>query len=314
MQTSVLKIENLVKSYPGVEALKGISFEVGAGKIHGFLGPNGAGKSTTLNIISGLLQAGSGQVSFKGKPIDGSSYEFRSSIGYLPEQLPLYRNMSVEDFLKFVGSINSVSFKGSDKQLGKVIKECGLEDVKRRLIGNLSKGYAQRVGIASALIHDPEVVILDEPTSGLDPLAISEIRDLIKSLSKTHTILFSSHQLHEVELLCDEVTIIGNGQVITTGELSSVLGQNRSTTQLQVKLGSWDQAREQKLVEKFAGIQLESNASGEQTILKLQLPKGVTQAELSEFFVTEKCELLSLETTQKDLESIFKDLMGETRE
>jgi len=182
------------KEYPGRVALSDVSFKVKKGSIHGFLGPNGAGKTTTMKILNGLVVPTTGQ------------FEISGSIGFLPENPPLYGNMTVDEYLSFVFSIyeKNTSLRSNEiqKRIDSVKEKCGLMNVSNRLIENLSKGYKQRVGIAQALVHSPEIIILDEPTVGLDPVAIVEIRNLIQSLKGSHTILFSSHQLHEVELLC----------------------------------------------------------------------------------------------------------------
>jgi len=307
----ILEIEDIHKSYPGVEALAGVSFKVGKGQIHGFLGPNGAGKSTTLNIITGLLQANRGRVLVKGSPLDVTSHTLRSRVGYLPEKPPVYRDMSVVDYLSFVGKINSVDYKLNQVNLKRVMEQCGLVEVKSRLIGNLSKGYTQRVGIAQALVHDPEIVILDEPTSGLDPLAISEIRDLIKDLSQNHTILFSSHQLYEVELLCSEVTIIHNGKILCSGDLQNILSQQTITQKVNAHVLNWDEDKLKKLKATFDLISVHHKKNEKSYLIELELScREDVRGELSQFFVVEGCNLISLESIENDLESIFKKLTG----
>ena len=206
-QVSAIEIKNLSKNYPGRVALNDISFSVKKGSVHGFLGPNGAGKSTTMKILSGLIPESSGEFKVNGK------------VGFLPEHPPVYPNMSVEDYLTFVLKIYSPEKSTNhiaQNSVADVMEKTGLTDVKERLIGNLSKGYQQRVGIAQALVHSPEIIILDEPTVGLDPVAISDIRDLINKLKKDHTILFSTHQLHDVELLCSEITLINHGRIVVS--------------------------------------------------------------------------------------------------
>ncbi|PIK15052.1 ABC transporter ATP-binding protein [Halobacteriovorax sp. JY17] len=207
MEEKAIRVENVHKSYSSTIALNGISFEVSKGSIHGFLGPNGAGKSTTMKIITNELTSCSGEVIVNSN----------RPIGFLPELPPLYKHMVVEEFLSFVKTIFE-----SRVELSSIVQKCGLENVKKRLIGNLSKGYQQRVGIAQALVVDPEIIILDEPTVGLDPHAIKEIRELILSLKKNHTILFSTHQLYEASNLCDEVTIINHGRILKTGKIEDV--------------------------------------------------------------------------------------------
>lgn len=207
MEEKAIRVENVHKSYSSTIALNGISFEVSKGSIHGFLGPNGAGKSTTMKILTNELTLCSGEVSINSD----------RPIGFLPEIPPLYKHMIVEEFLSFVKSIFQSRVEVSD-----ICDRCGISNVKNRLIGNLSKGYQQRVGIAQALVVDPEIIILDEPTVGLDPHAIKDIRELILSLKKDHTILFSTHQLYEASNLCDEVTIINHGEIVKTGRIDDV--------------------------------------------------------------------------------------------
>ena len=201
-------LRDIVKDYPAARALDGVSFEVGAGTIHGFLGPNGAGKSTTINIVTGLVAPTSGDVLVGGQSIFQRKRLPTARLGLLPENLPLYPNMRVDDYLLFCRGIYSLRDKGGLPPLIVVLEKCGLTAVSRRLIGNLSKGYRQRVGIAQALIAGPEIVILDEPMSGLDPEAVTEIRELIQGLGGEHTVLLSSHRLPEVGMMCSHLTII----------------------------------------------------------------------------------------------------------
>ena len=209
-----LNVENLFKEYPGIEVIKGISFQVKKNDIHAFLGPNGAGKSTTMKMISGLLPATSGSISLNGKKISEHIEYAHHNIGFLPENLPLYQDMNVSEYLTFVQKIHHLKMTKELPKLDDIINKCGLSEVKNKLIRKLSKGFKQRVGIAQTLCYDAEMIILDEPLVGLDPNAISEIRELILELKKNHTILLSTHQLHEVELLCDHVTIINNGEIL----------------------------------------------------------------------------------------------------
>lgn len=216
-----IELKNVVKEYPGVIALDGIDLQVKKGSVHGFLGPNGAGKSTTMNIIAGLIPPTSGEVYVGGVNALEDEKTLKTNIGILPETPPLYMNMRVKDYLEFCQKINlldSLVFESVDG----IMKKCGLDEVANRLIGNLSKGYRQRVGIAQALVYGAETIILDEPTVGLDPNAITEVRNLILELKKEHTILLSTHQLHEVARICDEITIINKGKILKTGTLVEV--------------------------------------------------------------------------------------------
>ncbi len=212
----MIKVENLTKRYAGVTALSSVSFEVQRGEIVGFLGPNGAGKSTTMRILTGFIPASSGRVQVAGFDVFEDSIEVRRRIGYMPESNPLYVDMRVNEYLKFRARLKGVPRSERRDRLNEVLKMCGLEDVSRRVIGQLSKGYRQRVGLADALLAEPDLLILDEPTIGLDPVQIRQVRQLIKDLGERHTILLSSHILPEVEMTCNRVVIIHRGKILAS--------------------------------------------------------------------------------------------------
>lgn len=216
-------VDQLVKEYPGSRALKGISFEVKENRIHGFLGPNGAGKSTTMNIMSGLVRQNSGRVVVNGKDTLQSPEAARGDIGFLPEIPPIYEDMRVEEFLTFVGSINFLKDSELKGKVESILKEHRLEQVKDRYISVLSKGFKQRVALASCLVFEPKILILDEPTVGLDPEAIQEIRNMILKLKQSHTILVSSHQLGEISKICDDITIIKDGNIVISDTFEKVM-------------------------------------------------------------------------------------------
>ena len=225
----MIEVKNLVKNYGKYEAVKGISFKVDTGEVVGFLGPNGAGKSTTMNIITGYISASSGEVSIDGFDILKNPKEAKKRIGYLPEIPPLYTDMTVTEYLEFVADLKGIKKNEIKPMLADIMDKIKITHVSGKVIKNLSKGYRQRVGLAQALVGYPEVLILDEPTVGLDPKQIIEIRDVIKELSKTHTIILSSHILSEVSAVCNRVIIINKGRVIavdTPERLSDNLGQN----------------------------------------------------------------------------------------
>ncbi|MDO5123198.1 MAG: ATP-binding cassette domain-containing protein [Eubacteriales bacterium] len=220
----MVEVKNLTKAYGDVKALKGISFSAHEGEILGFLGPNGAGKTTTMNIITGYLSATSGTVTIDGFDILDNPKEARSRIGYLPELPPLYLDMTVEKYLRFIYELKKVKLS-RDEHLREIMELVKIFDIKDRIIRNLSKGYRQRVGFAGALVGNPPVLILDEPTVGLDPRQIIEMRSLIRSLGKKHTVIFSSHVLSEVSAICDRVVVISNGEITADSnvtELSSI--------------------------------------------------------------------------------------------
>ena len=216
----MIEVKNLVKRYGDFEAVRGVSFSVKEGVICGFLGPNGAGKSTTMNIIAGTLAATSGEVTVNGCDIYEDPIGAKSSIGYLPEQPPLYPDMTVEEYLAFVGGARGV--EDVWKAVDRAMERTGLTDYAGRLIRNLSKGYRQRVGIAQAIIADPKIVILDEPTVGLDPRQIIEIRSLIRELGRDHTVILSSHILGEISEVCDEAVIIAHGEIVAQDTLENL--------------------------------------------------------------------------------------------
>ena len=217
----MIEINNLVKNYGSKFALDDISFKVAKGEIVGFLGPNGAGKSTTMNILTGYLSSTSGEAKVGGIDILETPNEAKKLIGFLPEQPPLYIDMTVEEYLNFVYDIKACKLK-RDAHIEEVMKVTKIDDVRHRLIKNLSKGYRQRVGIAQALVGNPPVIIFDEPTVGLDPKQIIEIRNLIRNLGKTHTVILSTHILSEVQSVCDRIIIINEGKIIADEKTESI--------------------------------------------------------------------------------------------
>src|SRR5215469_13282 len=210
----MIEVENLTKRYAGHTAVSGISFTVKRGEIVGLLGPNGAGKSTTMRVLSGYLPATSGTVRIAGLDVFHDSTEVRQRIGYMPENNPLHQEMRVREYLKFRARLKGLGMRRSRDRVEVVMEQCGLTDVSRRIISQLSKGYRQRVGLADALVHEPELIILDEPTIGLDPNQIRSVRKLIKSLANTHTVLISTHILPEVEMTCNRVLIMFAGKIL----------------------------------------------------------------------------------------------------
>ena len=221
----MITVEHLTKYYGTHLAVDDISFEITEGHVYGFLGPNGAGKSTTMNIITGCLSATDGRVLIDGHDIFEEPDEAKKCIGYLPEHPPLYMNESAEDYLRFVGEAKGLRGTELNAQVREVIEKTGIENVKHRRISQLSKGYKQRVGIAQALLGNPKVIILDEPTVGLDPIQIIEIRELIMELGKTHTVIFSSHILSEVQAICDQILMIAKGRLVAFGSADELQKQ-----------------------------------------------------------------------------------------
>ena len=231
----MISVEHLTKCYGDFLAVDDLSFEIGEGHVYGFLGPNGAGKSTTMNIMTGCLSATAGTVKIGGFDIFEQPKEAKKLIGYLPEHPPLYMNESPVEYLRFVGEAKGLSGMVLDAQVDYVIEKTKIEDVRHRRISNLSKGYKQRVGIAQALLGNPKVIVLDEPTVGLDPLQIIEIRDLIKELGKSHTVIFSSHILSEVQAICDKILIISKGRLVAFEDTDSMEKNMLSSGEIHIK-------------------------------------------------------------------------------
>lgn len=232
----MIEVKNLVKRYGNHLALDNVSFTVEKGEVIGFLGPNGAGKSTTMNIITGYLSATEGDAYIDGVSILENPEKAKKSIGYLPEIPPLYSEMTVEEYLRFVCDLKLVDKAQKDEVIARIVRQVRINDVRGRLIRNLSKGYRQRVGIAQALIGDPEVLILDEPTVGLDPKQITEVRDLIKTLSEDHTVIISSHILAEVQAVCDRVIIINRGRIIATDTPDNLAKTAMKNNKLEIRV------------------------------------------------------------------------------
>jgi len=219
----MIRVEHLTKVFPGTVAVNDVSFEVAAGEIVGFLGPNGAGKTTTMRIICGYLAPTAGRVEVAGRDVVRDSREARRNIGYLPENCPLYPEMRVDDYLHFRGRLKGLSGRRLRERVAEVKELCGLSGRGRRIIGNLSKGYRQRVGLADALIADPPLLVLDEPTIGLDPNQVREVRSLIRGLAEQHTVLLSTHILTEVEMTCRRVVIINRGRIVAADETRALI-------------------------------------------------------------------------------------------
>ena len=227
----MIEVHQLAKRYADFQAVSGITFSAAQGEIVGFLGPNGAGKTTTIRMLSTYLPPSSGSAKIAGFDIQTEADQVRKSIGYLPENPPLYTEMSVEEYLYFVAKIKGVPSRGVKEAVERSMERCFLTNVRRKLCQHLSRGYRQRVGIAQAIIHDPKVIILDEPTSGLDPKQIIEIRQLIGSLGKSHTVLLSTHILAEVSMVCTKVVIINRGRIVLENALSA-LPEGKSLEQI----------------------------------------------------------------------------------
>ena len=255
----MIKVEGLTKRYANHVAVDNISFEVAKGQIVGFLGPNGAGKTTTMRVLTCFLPPSSGSASIGGFDVLEQPMEVKRRIGYLPETPPLYPEMEVGEYLDFVGRLKGVPKQNLARRVDEVAEKCSVADVKMKLIGKLSKGYRQRVGLAQAIIHNPDVLILDEPTSGLDPQQIIETRDLIKGLAGDHTIILSTHILPEVEQLCERVIIIAKGKLVATDTVANLTSRLRGAETVAIEVlprnGAALVAQEvQRKLEQVAGV------------------------------------------------------------
>ena len=294
-------INNLSKHYGIQKAVDCISFAINKGEIVGFLGPNGAGKSTTMKMITGYLQPDSGEISVAGIKSKLDPQGIKRKIGYLPEANPLYVDMYVQEYLQFIANIQQVS--DSKREIKRVLELTGLAVEQHKKIVQLSKGYKQRVGLAAALLHDPEVLILDEPTSGLDPNQIIEIRDVIKQLGKDKTVLFSSHILPEVEALCERVIIINKGKLVADNLLSN-LQKNTSANTVKV---SFREPLEEEWLKRLPSVLNVEKKDNYTWVLESQQP-DILNRELLELSLLHNLKIVTLQTENNDLEAIFKAL------
>jgi len=297
-----ITVNNLTKIYGTQKAVNNISFAINKGEIVGFLGPNGAGKSTTIKIITGYLEASNGNTTVCGEDIGTHPLSAKKKIGYLPESNALYYEMYVREYLEFLAGVHQI--KNSKTKIQNVIETVGLVPESAKKIGQLSKGYKQRVGLAAALIHDPEVLILDEPTSGLDPNQIVEIREVIKRLGKDKTVLFSSHILQEVEAICDRVIIINKGTIVADDTLSNLQKGNNTSQSVIVQFKeNIDESSLNKLSDVTAVEKLETGTWK----LKTANPENVRK-QLLELSLKNNLNIVSLQSENNSLENIFREL------
>ena len=308
----MIEISHLTKRYGEHLAVSDLSFTVDSGQIYGFLGPNGAGKSTTMNIMTGCLSATEGSVRIDGHDIFEEPNQAKKLIGYLPEQPPLYMNETPEEYLRFVGEAKGLRGVELERQIDEVISQTGIKEVAHRRISALSKGYKQRVGIAQALLGNPKVIILDEPTVGLDPIQIIEIRDLIKELGQTHTVIFSSHILSEVQTICDQIIMIAKGRLVAFDTPENL--EQHLLSPNEVVLTSDDSAAEIRVllegVDHITDLTLEETGTGLVTArIKTDLSNvyDLSRSVFSAFAASGKA-LLELTVKKANLEDIFLEL------
>lgn len=293
-----IEVDKVIKHYGSQKALDAVSFKIESGEIVGFLGPNGAGKSTMMKIITTYIKPGSGLVYVNGFDIEKNDIDVRRSVGYLPEHNPLYLDFYVREYLEFHGDIHKIG----KERIEEVIEQVGLIDIKGKKIAQLSKGYRQRVGLAAALLHDPEVLILDEPTTGLDPNQLKDIRDLIKQIGKTKTILLSTHIMQEVEAMCDRVIIINKGNIVADRKLSDLL-----TDQEQIIQVEFDLKVEEQLLKKLPNLKEAKNVNENHWNLVFETEKDM-RAEVFDFAHNNGFRTLQLNRKTISLESLFQNL------
>ena len=310
----MIEVSHLTKKYGHRLAVEDVSFAVADGGICGLLGPNGAGKSTIMNILTGYLSATSGQVTVAGHPLPEEADAAKKCVGYLPEQPPLYPEMTVQEYLDFAAELKGVKKAERKEQVRSAARRTGLEEVLPRVIRSLSKGYRQRVGIAQALLGSPQLIILDEPTVGLDPAQVIEIRNLIRELGKAHTVILSSHILSEVQAVCSRVLILSKGALVAEGTPEQLSEKLSPGIRLRVTaLGSSDTVLPVvEAVPGITGVQLVSEADGEVTFTAETADTTDRRAEVSRALSEAGCTVLELTAENRSLEEVFLALTGET--
>jgi ABC-2 type transport system ATP-binding protein len=302
-----IEIKNLLKVYGEQKAVNNISFKVDKGEIVGFLGPNGAGKSTTMKIITGYLQQTGGDAMVCGVNVNEDPLSAKKKVGYLPELNALYYDMYVREYLGFLAEVHGV--KNKREAIDKVIDTVGLKVESGKKIGQLSKGYKQRVGLAAALIHDPEVLILDEPTSGLDPNQIIEIRDVIRQQGKNKTVLFSSHILQEVEAICDRVIIINKGNLVADDSLSNLRGK----TAADIVRVSFKETIDQDILKNLPAAKMVNSMPNQEWKISTDNPQELRK-QLMELSLQNHLNIISMQSENQSLEEVFRTLTGKNEE
>lgn len=313
----MINVKELTKRYARTTAVDHISFEVAKGQIVGFLGPNGAGKTTTMRILTCFMPPSSGTATVAGFDVLEQPMEVKKRIGYLPETPPLYPEMETAEYLKFVGQLKGLSGTELQKRIDYVCERCAIADVRNKLLGKLSKGYRQRVGLAQAIIHNPDVLILDEPTAGLDPKQINETRDLIRSLAGSHTIILSTHILPEVEQTCEQVVIINKGKLVATDSVRNLQARARGAESILLEVagrnGNLETSTVQQKLERVSGVtrvlckhQVDSRAFFEVESQKGRLVRG----DLARAVVESGWDLNELRPAAMSLEEVFLQLTG----
>ena len=312
----MIKVENLSKNYGSVKAVKSISFDLKDGQVVGFLGANGAGKSTTLKIMTGYISPSSGNVFYGNRNIQDDTSEIQKDIGYLPELNPLYSEMIVHDYLKFISEVRGIVENDFKNAFQKVVEECSLNAVAHRTIANCSKGYKQRIGLAGALIHDPKILILDEPVTGLDPNQIVEIRELIKKLGKEKIVLMSSHILQEIQATVDRIIIINEGSIVADGSSEELLNDSaKEKADLRLEVSNADENDIRDMKATIPSIDIKKISKEDSyTVINLEFPSnGDPRENIFKYAVDKNWIILEMVTSKKNLEDIFRKLTGNNK-
>jgi ABC-2 type transport system ATP-binding protein len=312
LEGGVIEVEHLTKVYNSRKAVDDISFKVEKGEILGFLGPNGAGKTTTMRILTCYMPATDGTARVSGYDVFEESLEVRKRIGYLPENPPVYPEMTVESYLNFVARIKGVTSSQRKSRVDDVMQKCDIGDVSNRIIGKLSKGYKQRVGLAQALLNNPEVLILDEPTIGLDPKQIHEVRSLIKGLAGSHTVILSTHILPEVSMTCNRVVIINKGKVVAMDTPEGLAHQVKGADRVALIVDGPQQAVVEKLqsIKGVAGVHAEGEENGQPSNYTIECePDADVRRTLASVIVSQGWGLLELRGISLSLEDVFINLI-----
>lgn len=304
----MIEVKSLTKAYGDRVAVNNISFNVKRGEILGFLGQNGAGKTTTMKVITGFMAATSGSVSVAGFDVFENPLEVKRRIGFLPESPPLYHELLVNEYLDFVANLRGVPRADKRKKIELALERCQLGDVQNRLIGNLSKGYRQRVGIAQAILHEPELLILDEPTIGLDPKQVSETRNLIRSFRGNHTVVYSTHILSEVAATCDRILIIDDGHIVAQESLSEAAIGGTIKTEIVVQKAGDDVVAELKKIQGVKDVRKFSNGSN-RLVVESEAGEQLL-AEMSKIVVAKGAGLIRMSPVQLALEEYYLDLIS----
>lgn len=304
-------VDSVSKVFGSRKVVDDLSFSVKKGSIHGFLGPNGAGKTTTMKMIAGVIPPSSGNIYINGNNVQENLIKIKTSLGVLLENPPLYKDMVVKDYLKFVCKLHQVEKSKIQEYLDYALKKLDLVSVQDRLIGNLSKGYKQRVGVAQAIVYQPDIVILDEPTVGLDPNSVIEMRDLIKELANDHTVLLSSHLLHEISLICDEITIIKEGILQASGDVKDIAGKVKENNKVILQVKKWSSKNSDEVTQLEGILNVKSEAIDDFFRVEISEQNHFdTRDEIAKYVVKNELGLLELKKESFDLEKIFLEVTG----